>query len=539
MDRPHQLLVKISLLPPTHLAVLVASVLLVSATISYLCTRQKYPNVPTLRISPKPGIFGAWEDRKLWVNDALNVLLLGYEKYSSKQQHYLVERPEGKLLIVAPNFIEEVRRAPETHVQNTPANNDLTQLRHTLHPKMETNQFHHEIPLRKSLTESLGPKLGDIVEEAKLSLEAQIGKTKNWEPRQMYPLGFRVVTRTANRLLFGLELTRNPEFEQLSIDYAGIFFGGAEKIRGWPEYLKPLVMWWSTGIRRARKEANRHLGPVITQRIRDEDRYIAEGRAEEWKKIKPEDVIQWILDVAPPADRRVDHMVYRMLHINIGAIHTSSISFLEAFYFLSIHPQYHKDLRDEIETIFRQEGGWTKQALTHLKRVDSFLTESLRLCPFTALKMQRSTVQDWKMSDGTLIPKGVHFWCNYLAMSLDDNVWENAREFDPWRMYRLRQLEGEENKHQFVMTTPKNLTFGHGKHACPGRFFAANEIKTLLALIIMLYDVRCQNLPGGVEAIIHGDWINQTKDPIKYPVVEFKYRGHLIPDDIRHLFVEI
>jgi len=94
--------------------------------IAFLVTNStRYPKVPTLKISKKPGILGSWEDARLWMSDGLNVLLLGYEQYSSKGKHYLVTRPEGKMLVVAPAFVEEVRRAPETHVQNAPANNEV------------------------------------------------------------------------------------------------------------------------------------------------------------------------------------------------------------------------------------------------------------------------------------------------------------------------------------------------------------------------------------------------------------------------------
>jgi cytochrome P450 len=33
-------------------------------------------------------------------------------------------------------------------------------------------------------------------------------------------------------------------------------------------------------------------------------------------------------------------------------------------------------------------------------------------------------------------------------------------------------------------------SFGHGRHACPGRFFAATEMKLLVAYIMMNYDVK-------------------------------------------------
>lgn len=50
------------------------------------------------------------------------------------------------------------------------------QLGHTLHPALMWDQYHFDTPIRKSLTRSLGPKLLDIVEEAQMSLDDQIGR---------------------------------------------------------------------------------------------------------------------------------------------------------------------------------------------------------------------------------------------------------------------------------------------------------------------------------------------------------------------------
>lgn len=46
------------------------------------------------------------------------------------------------------------------------------------------------------------------------------------------------------------------------------------------------------------------------------------------------------------------------------------------------------------------------------------------------------------------------------------------------------------------MPRQDNLTFGHGPHACPGRFFAIYEIKALLIELLRNYDLR---LLGDVE----------------------------------------
>lgn len=62
-------------------------------------------------------------------------------------------------------------------------------------------------------------------------------------------------------------------------------------------------------------------------------------------------------------------------------------------------------------------------------------------------------------------------------------------EFHPWRFSDLRAYPGEENKHQFVTTTSESTVFGHGRWACPGRFFASNEIKSILIQLLQRYDI--------------------------------------------------
>jgi hypothetical protein len=49
------------------------------------------------------------------------------------------------------------------------------QIDHTLHPFIGVDQFHFDLPIKKSLTQALGPKLVDIVDEAKLAINEFIG----------------------------------------------------------------------------------------------------------------------------------------------------------------------------------------------------------------------------------------------------------------------------------------------------------------------------------------------------------------------------
>ncbi|KAJ6477215.1 cytochrome P450, partial [Mycena vulgaris] len=48
-------------------------------------------------------------------------------------------------------------------------------------------------------------------------------------------------------------------------------------------------------------------------------------------------------------------------------------------------------------------------------------------------------------------------------------------------------------KRHMVSTGAEHLVFGHGKHACPGRFFAATELKAMLAHMLLNYDMKSEN----------------------------------------------
>lgn len=114
-----------------------------------------------------------------------------------------------------------------------------------------------------------------------------------------------------------------------------------------------------------------------------------------------------------------------------------------------------------------------------------------------------------KLADGTYIPRGT-----LLAVAStrhwDPEVYPEPETFDGYRFYKLRQEKSKENTSQFVSTGQDHLGFGHGEHACPGRFFASNEIKIMLCHILLKYDWR---LVKGEEPkiVVHG--FNLIADP--------------------------
>jgi hypothetical protein len=45
----------------------------------------------------------------------------------------------------------------------------------------------------------------------------------------------------------------------------------------------------------------------------------------------------------------------------------------------------------------------------------------------------------------------------------------------------------------FQINRPDSLEFGHGSHACPGRFFAVNVLKAIVAHLLLKYDLKLRD----------------------------------------------
>lgn len=124
--------------------------------------------------------------------------------------------------------------------------------------------------------------------------------------------------------------------------------------------------------------------------------------------------------------------------------------------------------------------------------------------------MARLATSDIKFSDGTVVPKGSYMMISPTPM-IDPELYPSPDKFDGYRFLRLREAQGAENKYQAVTTSTEFTFFGHGQHACPGRFFAANEIKLLFTYMLLYYDFKFPEIQGCLPVMPAG--LAQMPDP--------------------------
>jgi cytochrome P450 len=148
--------------------------------------------------------------------------------------------------------------------------------------------------------------------------------------------------------------------------------------------------------------------------------------------------------------------------------------------------------------------------LDKLIKMDSFLKEAQRLTgvetsmpSFSQLpelvdtddclvSMARVALKDFVFSDGTLIPKGTLLAATSRAVHHDELNYSAPTEFDGQRFAAMRNAgnPGGSARMQMVSTNQQYLLFGHGKHACPGRFLAVTELKLMLSHLVLNYEVK-------------------------------------------------
>lgn len=158
-----------------------------------------------------------------------------------------------------------------------------------------------------------------------------------------------------------------------------------------------------------------------------------------------------------------------------------------------MRPEYVEPMREEIRTVIADHGGTiTTRGLQQMMKLESFMKESLRFHPPLSTTSHREVVQGFTFSNGQYIPRGATIELPSRAVYHDPKNFPGEDEFDGFRFYKLRQSGAARDhaRNQFVTSNEQNLMFGYGRHACPGRFFAANEIKMLLARLIMTFDMK-------------------------------------------------
>ncbi|KIK25892.1 hypothetical protein PISMIDRAFT_96212, partial [Pisolithus microcarpus 441] len=422
------------------------------------------------------GLFGAIR----FLTHSLEIVQEGYEKHKTGV-FKVADLTHRWTVVLNRSHLDDIGRASDTELSFGEAANENIQVQYTLSPAILHDMYHNSI-LRSQLTRNLGAVYPDIRNELVVAFEETLDlKADEWKSITAIEMIRNVVCRISNRTFVGLPLCRDPEWVDLNTQLTVAVVKEGALLMWLPKFIRPLASKWITRRTERISRAARQLESIIKDRQRHMKEY-----GKEWSD-KPNDLLQWCMDKG--RENSVDQLAVRMMAINFAAIQVRG--FAQALYILAMDPQYAEMLREEVETIVK-EHGWTKEALTHMRKIDSFLKEVQRFeGPAVLVGVPRKVLQDAKLSDGTVIPKGTFVSLPTYAIHHDHDIYEHPDVFDPLRFVRLEDTkQGPEARFQLVAVSRDSLTFGFGKSACPGRFFAGVVMKSILAHVVVEYDVK-------------------------------------------------
>ncbi|KAF3762804.1 hypothetical protein M406DRAFT_99177 [Cryphonectria parasitica EP155] len=395
---------------------------------------------------------------------------------------------------------------------------------------------HYLIPRR--LTREVGNLVPDLVDEIRASIDDLWG----WQPGEtrevcIYTTMQRAIGRVTNRIFVGLPLCRDERLLKNGIAYAQDVPLSSMLLRLPWGPLRPLLALAFTLPNRI--HTNRFyalLRDEIRRRLREYDAQQSNPDTE--KKAAgsvPNDFLQWSIQQAressDPYLARVDTLAGRILLLNFAAIHTSSFSITGVLLDLACAGaadgrRYIDELRAEIdEALAAHDGVWTKRSLADMPKLDSVMRESARLNSFVPLASLRVVVAP----DGVTTPSGVHLspgtsiGTHAYPVLHDGSIYPDPESFQPFRFSERRRVETEggyveKAKQAFATTSTEYAAFGHGRHACPGRFFASSELKLMLAYVVMNYDFEFQ------ETRPANAWVGVNRIPPMKATVRVKRR---------------
>ncbi|KAF3092466.1 hypothetical protein TWF102_001892 [Orbilia oligospora] len=302
--------------------------------------------------------------------------------------------------------------------------------------------------------------------------------------------------RSANRCFVGLPLCRNQELLDIFRAYAIRTNEVVYMVDLAPGMFQPLLEWVLLKRFRLPQRAMKILNPVFEERKRMRE----ELGQERWDAEKPNDSITWIIDAAMKKDAHQqtnEQMSWRLIWLNFAAIHTTSMSTLHILYDLAANPEYIDPLREEIIATMDQHGGYTKEALNNMLKLDSCLRESQRWNCVVSIVISKLTMSDYTFKSGKVplhLPKGTFVTAPATATHLSEEIY--GPDAHIWKGFRFSEMREkmtnpeESSKLQAAATSKEYLAFSHGKHACTGRFFAIYQLKMLLIYCLLRYDIR-------------------------------------------------
>jgi cytochrome P450 len=484
----------------TVLLILVPGVIIINLTLRLFSSASLPASLPWVGEGTRTGVLARARANLLSFFNLRDLLDEGYNKYSKIDQAYVLPYYlNGPQVILPLSQVRWLLDQPDAVLSQEHVNRQFLQSEHTfMLANLVKDPVHPEI-IQHQLTKRLNTFAADIVDETQMCLEENWGlDVQEWREVNVYDTMLDIVARLSTRVFMGLPLCRDREFIEACQSFNRKVALSAAAISIFPAWLKPFVAPMFTCYDYIQyKRCSNFIMPIIKERLA----HAALGDREKLPLSDdkpPNDYVQWAIEHAlakptvNPMELDPGVIACRFSVLCFAAIQSSVITLTNTLFDLAASPDCKESLSMMHDEVAKESDNspWTKATLARMPHVDSALRESLRLNGFIERGIMKMVVarEGVTLSDGSHIPYGTKVGVSGYSVHHDEGAYADAMAYHPFRF--VGDGEGQRRPLALVTTSEKFLGFSHGSHSCPGRFFAANQLKIALAHIALHYEIE-------------------------------------------------
>ncbi|KAF6232554.1 hypothetical protein HO173_009222 [Letharia columbiana] len=443
------------------------------------------------------------------------VLQEAYTKFSKKGQPFVVSDFSFQPQILLPqDYIKWLTTQSDTVLSVWPVRSK----RRALGAMMSTVDHKTTIAFMdkivgRFLTRNLDKVQADVSEEMGASVDCAMGMDeKNWHEVNLMQTFKDIGDRTGVRALFGLTLCRDQHFLRVLTHFKTLMGIGILLSGQLPPIIRPIVgLLLILPFRICKARVKKVLTPIVKQRMHE----VACEQDDATMRNESQDFltqsVRVIMKDKEIAHQSAEYVADQFLVLSFATLASTSLVASNLFLdIISSGPSLdaYERLRSEAASVFKSEGDWADPtALKKLVLTDSAIRESIRRSSIQTRGLLRAVVSPdgVTLPNGTHVPQGTWLGVPVQAVHMDGDLYDKPYEYNPFRFAVMRS-ESNVPSHEKVDATDISDTFlgwSYGRYACPGRWFAVQNLKLMVAYITLNYEI--QPIAKRPESIVFGD----------------------------------
>ncbi|PGH16798.1 hypothetical protein AJ80_05113 [Polytolypa hystricis UAMH7299] len=422
--------------------------------------------------------------------DYRTMLQEGAIKYPN--QPYLTSYAGDEFVVFPSAFFDEVKRLPQSQASMSEYMNMKAfrgfRFLGTHGPSMIKTIG---VDISRNITLKVNKRQG----QARAACEAALGPAPEWKEVSIFWTMQDIIVRTVQTGLVGEQLGNDKRWLN-TVNW----FPMAIMVAIWssnlvPRLVRPLV---SSIVFLPALALHKYMAillrPMVTGQVLKFKAATAESEEKRQELLRASaekdlPITSWLMNRYRPEEREVKQVISDIIAMSFEATPSSAGT---AYYILTellVRPELMEELREELRDVMK-DGKLPLTHLSELQKMDSVMRESARVNPISYLSLYRLLQVPLQLSAGPKLPKGSVICVDSYHIHNSPELWENPEVFDPLRFYKLRQQPGHKSRHQFSSLGSDAPGWGDGPQACPGRQFAGNTIKIVLAHLLLNYDIQ-------------------------------------------------